>query len=159
MMIRLMAQYGHGPVHLLGEEQAYHLVAESHLRQGYLTVGTRIHGRREPYGPPTTNMSLSGRKPSCRSGMLENSIEVYSLPRSSSRTTKIRWLHRTEKHLSLTFFLLVLAHVLRVLDIREHPYRVWHVMPQPFQIHLGGRLKRGRGIFPYDKQLDFHIFH
>ena len=43
-MVRFVVEDGEGAVELLHEEEAYHLVVEGHLRQGYLVVGGGIDG-------------------------------------------------------------------------------------------------------------------
>lgn len=48
VMIGLAAEYRHGAVNLLGEEEAHHLVGKSHPREGELTVGPRPHCIGEP---------------------------------------------------------------------------------------------------------------
>ena len=40
MVIGLMTKNRHGAIHLLGKEQANHLMAESHFRQRNLGIGT-----------------------------------------------------------------------------------------------------------------------
>ena len=44
VVVGFVVEDGEGSVELLHEEEAYHLVVEGHLRQGYLVVGGGIDG-------------------------------------------------------------------------------------------------------------------
>lgn len=51
MVIRFVAENGHCAVKLLNGHYSYHLMRESHLREGYLTVSSGIDGFAEPVRP------------------------------------------------------------------------------------------------------------
>ena len=50
MMVRAVVQDAHCPVELLCEDEAYHLVRESHLRERNLFLCRSVYGRRESVG-------------------------------------------------------------------------------------------------------------
>ena len=50
VVVGLVVEDGEGTVELLYEEEAYHLVVESHLREGYFVVGDGIDRRGESEG-------------------------------------------------------------------------------------------------------------
>ena len=49
-MVRLVVEDSEGTVELFHEEEAHHLMVESHLREGYLVVGGSIYRRGEAKG-------------------------------------------------------------------------------------------------------------
>lgn len=156
MMIRLSAQYGHGPIDLLYEEQTHHLMIERHLRQGYPRIGTVIdrfrksvrtsHRKHDPAPAGSHHLlHVTGKLHGCV--LCAPLIEKHQV---------IRLRHTRQHQLALPRFLHLLTHGLRSLHIRKLLQRKRHIMTQASRVLTDTIQYKPRTGLSYRKQCNIH---
>ena len=119
----------------LGEDEAHHLVGESHLGEGNLLVGTAIDGIGEAVGTTDDeDESASRRLLALQPLGIFDASELLSV--LIQQDDGVGWLDEFEDEFSLTLLLLLFAEALGVLELRDGSDGERHVVGDALGIIL-----------------------
>ena len=118
MVIRFTLDDSTCTIEGLGEDEAHHLVGESHLGEGNLLVGTAIDGIGEAVGTTDDeDESASSRLFALQPLGIFDASELLSV--LIQQDDGVGWLDEFEDEFSLTLLLLLFAEALGVLELRD----------------------------------------
>ena len=121
-MIWFSIQYSHGPVYLFHEEQTNHLVRESHLREGYLLIGSVVNGRGKTIRTAHNAQKALGTR---NHFLLHPRSKLHTTPLHAMLVQKhhsVTSLYAGKYRLSLLFLLLSLGQSFSLSQLWYHLY-------------------------------------
>ena len=133
MMILLPLEDGAGAVELLDEDQADHLVAEGHEREGDLLVGTAVDGRGEAVGTSDDEYQSAGSGTLVFQPLGEVGAGALLAPFVKQYDGVLRG-ELVEDECALSLFLLVGAQRTCVLEFGYDLYLEGHVMADALDV-------------------------
>ena len=157
VVIGLAFDDGAGAVDLFGEDKAYHLVGEGHLREGELFVGAGIDGRGEAVGASDDEDEPAGGvallfEPAGKLDAAQLTAMFVEQDNGVGRLDELQDL------LSLGRLLLVLREALRILEFRNRDELEGHVVTDTLGIVGDACLEVAVGGLTHEDQQRLHIF-